>query len=52
MDPAKEVSPIDRLKGWVDEFGSAKNLVIVLEGETHLERKPVRSANDGLRRTS
>ena len=36
VDPAKEVSPIDRLKGWVDEFGSAKNLVVVLEGEITL----------------
>ena len=42
VEPIKQVAPRSALKGLIDDYGSETANVLLLEGETHLNRKPVR----------
>lgn len=44
VDPVTEVVPRSRLRGFVEDF-TVKAEVLLLEGETHLGRKPVRAVS-------
>jgi hypothetical protein len=41
VEPIVEVAPISSLRGFKDDFGSLEQEVVLLEGETHIGRKPV-----------
>jgi hypothetical protein len=43
VDPIKQVAPRSRLRGMVEDYNDIDTDVLVLAGETHLGRKPVRS---------
>jgi hypothetical protein len=38
--PTRQVAPHSVVRGLLEEFGSAKEEVVLLAGETHLNRKP------------
>ncbi|KAG8903163.1 hypothetical protein FRB99_003664 [Tulasnella sp. 403] len=40
VEPIKQVAPLSRLRGWVDDYDQVDADILVLEGETHLGRKP------------
>ena len=40
VDPVRQTAPLNRLKGLVDDYDHITEDVLVLEGETHLGRKP------------
>ncbi|KDQ16760.1 hypothetical protein BOTBODRAFT_106823 [Botryobasidium botryosum FD-172 SS1] len=40
VEPIKQVAPVWRLRGMKDDFDSVNDDILVLEGETHLNRKP------------
>lgn len=42
--PIKQVAPLRTIRGWHEDYAFMDYDVIVLEGETHLGRKPVRTA--------
>lgn len=42
VDPIKQVAMRSTLKGLVDDYHNVSEEVLLLEGETHLNRKPVR----------
>lgn len=42
VQPIKQVAPRSSLKGLVDDYAHLDENVVLLEGETHLNRKPVR----------
>ena len=41
VEPLKQIAPISSLRGLVDDYDHFKEEVVLLEGETHLNRKPV-----------
>lgn len=41
-EPIKQVSLGERMKGWWDDYKDISEEVLLLEGETHYQRKPVR----------
>ena len=42
VDPIRQVVPRSRVRGLVEDFRAVTAKVLLLEGETHLGRKPVR----------
>ncbi|KAG8895708.1 hypothetical protein FRC01_012239 [Tulasnella sp. 417] len=40
VQPIKQVAPLRWVKGWQDDYGKIDTDILVLEGETHLGRKP------------
>lgn len=42
VEPMKQVAPRSRLRGMVEDYIDIDTNVLVLAGETHLNRKPVR----------
>ena len=42
VKPIKQAAPLDKLRGWIDDYNHITTDILVLEGETHLGRKPVR----------
>lgn len=42
VDPARQIVPRSALRGLKDEYGHIEDDVLLIEGEIHLERKPVR----------
>jgi hypothetical protein len=42
VEPIRQVVPSSRLRGLIEDYDSVNTDVLVLEGETHLNRKPVR----------
>lgn len=42
VEPLKQVAPRSRLRGMVENYSEIDTDVLVLAGETHLSRKPVR----------
>ena len=42
VEPMKQVAPRSRLRGMVEDYRDIDTDVLVLAGETHLNRKPVR----------
>lgn len=42
VEPIKQVAPRSSLKGLIDDYADMDENVVLLEGETHLNRKPVR----------
>lgn len=41
--PAREVVPLDMMRGFVDDYAELTEDVVWLQGEVHADRKPVRS---------
>lgn len=41
VEPIKQVAPRSSLKGLIDDYAHMNEDVVLLEGETHLNRKPV-----------
>lgn len=41
VEPTVQVAPLPFLRGFEDDFGSLDQEVVLLVGETHLDRKPV-----------
>ena len=44
VEPQKQITPREHIKGLIDDYGDITEDVLLLEGETHLYRKPVSSA--------
>lgn len=40
VTPIKQAAPLSRIRGWVDDYNHITTDILVLEGETHLGRKP------------
>ena len=51
VGPQKQITPREHIKGLVDDYGDITEDVLLLEGETHLSRKPVSSAKRDVRIT-
>ncbi|KIO28545.1 hypothetical protein M407DRAFT_242976, partial [Tulasnella calospora MUT 4182] len=51
VQPIKQVAPLRWVKGWQDDYKNAGTDIVVLEGETHLGRKPggMRFTSEGAR---
>ncbi len=43
VEPQKQITPREHVKGLIDDYGHITEEVLHLEGETHLNRKPVKS---------
>jgi hypothetical protein len=42
VDPIRQVAPRSQIRGFVEDYSPVKAEVLMLEGEIHLGRKPVR----------
>ncbi|KAG8846768.1 hypothetical protein FRB96_001793 [Tulasnella sp. 330] len=40
VQPIRQLTPINRIHGWLDEYSSVTDDILVIEGEIHLNRKP------------
>lgn len=40
VEPVRQVTPINRIHGWADDYSNVTDDILVIEGEIHLNRKP------------
>ncbi|KAG9038130.1 hypothetical protein FRB95_002570 [Tulasnella sp. JGI-2019a] len=40
VEPIRQITPISRISGWVDDYSHITDDILVIEGEIHLNRKP------------